>query len=789
MSNKSTNWRDKDPEADREAQKYERPIPSRELILEHLTGDGGPLSFKQLAQHFGLDEEVDEIALSRRLEAMLRQGQLVKNRKGIYGPVREMSLVAGTVIGHRDGFGFLKNDDGGDDLFLPPRQMRSLMHGDRALVRISGEDHRGRLEGSLVDVLERAVVRVVGRFKHERGITFVIPDNARINKDILVPPESRSGAESGQIVTVEIVEQPSKHSPPIGKVVEVLGEHMAPGMEIDVAIRAHGLPFEWPSAVEAEAAELGSEVPRAIADKRRNLRDLPLVTIDGADARDFDDAVFCQPEDDGWRLWVAIADVSTYVPERSALDVEAQNRGNSVYFPEQVIPMLPEELSNGLCSLNPKVDRLCMVCEMRLSAQGKVTKSKFYQAVMRSHARLTYDQVAEALIKPAAAEGIEHLLPHLKDLRDAYRAFAKARRQRGAIDFETTETRIVFGTDRKIDKIVPVVRNDAHKMIEECMIAANVEAAKFLAKHKMPLLYRLHESPASDKLEELRGFLSEHGLSLGGGASPESKDFAKLLASVTERPDARLIQTVLLRSLKQAIYAPAEEDDAGHFGLALDAYAHFTSPIRRYPDLLVHRGIRHVVNGGKPKDFSYSMGDMQALGAHCSMTERRADEATRDAVDWLKCEYMRDRVGEEFEGLITGVTPFGLFVELDDVFVEGLIHVSSLRSDYYQHDPRSHCLRGERSGVEYHVADRLRVKVVRVDLDEKKIDFDLVGEPAVKPGGSGQKQGRNSGKKSGNPPARTGSKSKSGKGSKAGKNRSTGKKHTAKHGAKKPKRK
>ncbi len=728
VSKKTTQWQDRDPEAEREARKYDRPVPSRTLILEYLREQGGPLGYKQLLKGFNLAAEQDQVAFSRRLEAMLRDGQLVQNRKGAYGPVSEMSLIAGTVIGHRDGFGFLKRDDGGDDLFLPPRQMRSLLHGDRALVRISGVDHRGREEGSLVDVLERRNESMVGRFVHERGITFVIPDNARISQDILVPPEYRGEAQAGQIVTVAIVEQPSKRNPPIGKVVEVLGEHMAPGMEIDVAIRAHGLPFEWPEAVMEEASRLGREVPDSAAEGRRDLRKLPLVTIDGADARDFDDAVFCEPAGNGWRLWVAIADVSSYVPVGSALDQEGHKRGNSVYFPERVIPMLPEELSNGLCSLNPKVNRLCMVCEMRVDTGGKVTGSKFYQALMRSHARLTYDLVAEALENPQVAkqEGIEHLLPHLKDLHALYKAFAKARRNRGAIDFETMETRIIFGADRKIEKIVPVVRNDAHKMIEECMIAANVQAAKFLRKHKMPQLYRLHETPAADKVEELRAFLAENGLSLGGGETPEARHYAKVLDAVSERPDARLIQMVLLRSLMQAVYAPAADDEAGHFGLALDCYAHFTSPIRRYPDLLVHRAIKHVLDGGSAKHFSYSHSDMQQLGAHCSMTERRADDATRDAVDWLKCEYMQDRVGEEFEGMIASAVPFGLFVELDEVFVEGLVHVSSLPGDYYQHDPRSHCLRGERSGVEYHVADRLRVKVVRVDLDERKIDFELV---------------------------------------------------------------
>lgn len=725
MKRTPQDWQNQDPDAEREARRYTRPVPSRALILAQLSNQDGPCGFKELLNHFGLTEAVDREAFERRLQAMLRDGQLVQNRRGAFGPARQMALIAGSVIGHRDGFGFLKPDEGGEDIFLPPRQMRSLMHGDRALVRISGTDNRGRKEGSLVDVLERHNERLVGRYLEERGIAFVIPDNSRITQDVMVPPADKGEAQSGQIVTVELVQQPGKRNPPTGRIVEVLGEHMAPGMEIDVAIRAHGLPHEWPEAVLEQAAEIGDSVPEKEKQGRRDLRDLPLVTIDGADARDFDDAVHARPEGKGWRLWVAIADVSAYVKPGSALDTEGQLRGNSVYFPERVIPMLPEALSNGLCSINPDVDRLCMVCEMHVAPDGKVDNSEFYPAVMRSHARLTYDLVAEALLHPRVAEreGIEHVLDHLKDLQAVYRAFAKARRRRGAIDFESTETRIEFGADRKIERIVPVQRNDAHKMIEECMIAANVQTGRFLARHKMPTLFRVHERPSSEKLEELRGFLAERGLSLGGGDEPQAEHYAKALAAAIERPDARLIQTVMLRSLMQAVYTPANE---GHFGLALDCYAHFTSPIRRYPDLLVHRAIKHVLDGGQPGEFEYSPVGMQQLGAHCSMTERRADDATRDAVNWLKCEYMMDRIGEAFTGLITSVTPFGLFVELDDIYVEGLIHVSSLRNDYYQHDPRAHCLRGERSGVEYHVADSIRVRLVRVDLDERKIDFEPV---------------------------------------------------------------
>ncbi len=718
-------WRQHDPEAARERDRYARPIPSRELILRQLTERGSPAALDELQAAFGLDEAQDQEALRKRLGAMIRDGQLVQNRKGAYGLTTRMDLVHGTVIGHRDGYGFLKPDDVGDDVFLSPRQMRAVLHGDRALVRITGRDHRGRREGSLVDVLERRNTRIVGRYVEEHGIGVVMPDNARISQDILIPSTDRGAARSGQIVTAEILQPPDKRTQPIGRIVEVLGEHMAPGMEIDIAVRAHNLPHEWPAEVMQEIAGLSPEVPEGHKHGRLDLRQMPLVTIDGSDARDYDDAVYAEAAGRGWRLWVAIADVSAYVIPGTALDREAELRGTSVYFPGQVIPMLPEVLSNGLCSLNPGVDRLCLVCEMQVNAQGQVSGARFHNAVMRSQARLTYDQVAAMLDSEAVAAelGYVQLLPQLRHLQGVFRALFTARERRGAIDFETVETKIKFGPDRKIEDVVPVVRNEAHRLIEECMIAANVQAAQFLAAHKLPLLYRAHPGPETDRLEELRAFLNELGLSLGGGTSPEPRHYARLLESIKGRADARLIQTVLLRSLAQAVYTP---ENIGHFGLALDCYAHFTSPIRRYPDLLVHRAIKHALTQRRPEQFPYTGALMQGLGTHCSMTERRADEATRDTVSWLKCEFMMDRVGEEFDGLITGVTPFGLFVEIERVYAEGLVHVSSLPNDYYHHDPRHHRLRGERSGRVWRLADRIRVRVLRVNLDERKIDFEPV---------------------------------------------------------------
>ncbi|MDE2234701.1 MAG: ribonuclease R [Gammaproteobacteria bacterium] len=722
--------RQRDPYAEREAQKYARPIASREAILSWLEKAGKPLRFERLAQDLHIHHSDDIEALRRRLAAMLRDGQLVQNRSDEYCLVKLLPLMAGTIIGHRDGFGFLKPDEGGDDVFLPPRQMRTLMHGDRALVRVYGRDARGRPEGSLVDVLERNTRELAGRFVEERGVCFVQPDNSRIAHTVLVPAMERHGARSGQMVVVEITQQPDKQSEPIGRVTRILGERHAPGIEVELAVHAHGLPHEWPAEVQQEIRAFSELVPETAKHGRLDLRSTPLVTIDGEDARDFDDAVYCEPKGNGYRLLVAIADVSHYVQPGSALDHEARNRGTSVYFPDRVIPMLPEILSNGLCSLKPQEDRLCLVCEMQVSAEGRIGRVQFHEGLMRSAARFTYTQVARMLVDRDAALRREYaqLTPHLENLYGVYHALAKARAARGAIEFDSTETRVIFGEDRKVASIKPLVRNDAHRLIEECMVAANVEAAHFLEKHKLPSLYRVHAGPDPDGLQEVRQFLGSLGLSLGGGQKPQAMHYARLLDKVKARPDKSLIETVLLRSLSQAVYSP---DNIGHFGLALGHYAHFTSPIRRYPDLLVHRGIRHVLRGGNDRNFYYSLQQMLHLGSHCSMTERRADEATRDATDWLKAEYMRDKVGEEFDGFITSVLPFGLFVQLKELFVEGLIHVTSLPSDYYSFDAAGHRMVGERSGRVFRLTDVIRVRVSGVNLEEHKIDFEPVGTAPV----------------------------------------------------------
>jgi ribonuclease R len=717
-----------DPHASREASRYEQPIASRELILEVITEADHPVSRVDLEVLLGINDAEGVEALRRRLNAMTRDGQLVRNRRDCYARADQFDLVSGRVIGHQDGFGFLVAEDEGDDVFLSARQMHALFHGDRVLVRITGLDRRGRREGNVVEILKRNTHNVVGRFYNEKGVTYVIPDNKRLPMEIAVPANEVNGARHGQIVSVEIIEQPSKRSPPVGRVVEILGDHMAPGMEIDIAIRSHDVPQAWPPAVEREIAGLGEQVPAKAKRGRVDLRELPLVTIDGADARDFDDAVFCEATPKGWRLLVAIADVSNYVHPDTALDKEAFERGNSVYFPERVIPMLPEILSNGLCSLNPEVERLCMACEMIFNAEGRMIRSRFSNALMRSHARLTYSEAAAIMVDgdKQARKRRQPLLPHLDELYRLYKVLRKQRHKRGAIDFETTETRIVFGAERKIERIVPLVRNDAHKVIEECMVAANVAAARFLERHRMPTLYRIHATPAGDKVTELQEFLNELGLGLRGGRKPTARDYSAVLEQAKGRPDEHLINTVLLRSMPRAEYRP---ENIGHFGLAHENYTHFTSPIRRYPDLLVHRAIRHLLAGKKPKSFNYTVDNMQIFGEHCSATERRADDATRDAIDWLKCEYMLDKVGETYPGIITATTSFGIFVELQDIYVEGLVHVTALGNDYYHYDPTRHWLIGERTNRIFRLGDPVSVRVMQVNLDDRKIDFELSERP------------------------------------------------------------
>jgi ribonuclease R len=694
----------------RRRSRAERPAPrdhSRNEILDALNSAGAPLTAQELAARLDI-KGGERKAFDAALTALERVGEVVQNRAGALLVAKRIALVAGRIEGHPDGHGFLEPDDGSPRVFLPPAEMREVIHGDRAVVRVSGRDSRGRAQGTIVEVLERGSRRIVGRLHAEHGVLFLVPEDRRIAHDIVVPRGEVNGAKTGQVVTVDLIAQPSRHAQPIGRVAEVLGNYADPGMEIEIAVRKFDLPHEFSKRALAAARALPDSVQLEESDKRRDLRSLEFVTIDGETARDFDDAVFCKREGKGFRLWVAIADVSHYVRHGDALDLEARERGTSVYFPRRTIPMLPEKLSNGLCSLNPQVDRLAMACEMEISERGAVAGYKFYPAVIRSHARLTYTEVWQKLLSNAAKE-------NLLVLYEVFKVLLEQRERRGAIDFETVETRMVFDARGKIEKIVAEPRNDAHRLIEECMLAANVCAGNFVAEHGHPVLYRVHDVPSVEKVSALRAFLAELGLQLPGGEIPRPADYAQLLQRIRKRPDFALLQTILLRSLKQAVYSP---NNAGHFGLAFDAYVHFTSPIRRYPDLLVHRAIKAILARKR-----YDGVEWEGLGRHCSETERRADDASRDVENWLKCYSMRDHVGGTFSGTITGVVPFGLFVTLDDYFVDGLVHISELGRDYFQYDDARHMLLGDRTGVRYRLADRMTVKLVRVDIEQRKMDL------------------------------------------------------------------
>ena len=747
---KARNKKPQDPHAAREAKNYENPVPSREFILETLVALATPSTYEEVCAALHVDDEDRTEGVRRRLIAMARDAQIDSNRgRQTYFPLDPKKIATGILQGHKDGYGFLLREEG-DDVYISNNQMRKAFHGDKAMVRITGTDRRGRLEGQIAKVLEHNTTQIVGRyFEQSGGFGVVRPDSKRVSHEIVIAEKDRNGAKHDQFVNVDIIQQPRPGEMITGRVTEVLGNNLAPGMEIEVAIRSHDIPNTWTKELLEELKSIPEEVVEKDKKKRIDLRDLPFVTIDGEDARDFDDAVYVEKNKrtNGWRLFVAIADVSHYVQVGSELDKEATKRATSVYFPENVVPMLPEVISNGLCSLNPEVDRLVMVCEVTISEKGKMSGYKFYEAVIHSHARLTYNLVWEMLQKPMTDDGKQWrkqyrpIVPHLETMYGLYKMLRKGRTKRGAIDFETVETKIEFDSQRKISQIVPTSRNDAHMIIEECMLMANVCAADFLSRYKVPALFRVHNGPSDQKLDNLREFLGEMGLSMASG-DPSPSHYQELLKQIAGRPDAQLIQTVMLRSLSQAVYQPENE---GHFGLAFDAYAHFTSPIRRYPDLLVHRAIRSVIRStreckhvrrvegagrlAKKVIFPYDTPAMATLGEHCSMAERRADDATRDVVDFLKCEYMEQHVGDVFEGTITAVTGFGLFVSLNDVFVEGLVHISNLNNDFYQFDQVKHRLVGERTRKTFRLGDKLWIQVMGVSLDDRKIDFGLATNP------------------------------------------------------------
>lgn len=729
----------RDPHAAREAERYADPIASREAILAELAAAEGPQTAEDLAASLGLTTPDRFDALGKRLGAMVRDGQLLQNRRGGFAPAKQMDLIPGVVIANPNGFGFLRPDEGtGDDLFLPPNEMRKVMHGDRAMACVTGIDRSGRREGSIVEVLERRLSRLIGRFTLEAGMSYLVPDDKRVQRNVLIPPDQRGDAVDGQLVVAELTQTPDARRPPMGRIVAVLGDKLTPSLVVEAAIHGHEIPHEFPQEVLDQAAAVPLVVEEKMVAGRVDLRDMPLVTIDGADAKDFDDAVYCESNRQGlriknrqgYRLVVAIADVSYYVQPGTPLDDEAQKRATSVYFPGFVVPMLPETLSNGICSLNPKVDRMCFVCDMQVNNEGEVTQSRFYEAVMRSHARLTYDQVWNAVGEndAEARESIGAQLPQVERLYELYHLLAKAREKRGAIEFETSEVRFELDNRGEVTQAGMLQRNDAHKLIEECMIAANVEAAKYLLSAHIPAPYRVHDRPPESKYADLLEFLKEFKLSLPPWSKVQPRDFTQLLKKIRERPDVALLESVVLRSQSLAVYTP---DNAGHFGLALAAYAHFTSPIRRYPDLLVHRAIKYALSGGKPEKFLYSQHQMAALSLQCSERARRADEAEREVDERYRAAWMEQHVGGQFDGVISGVTSFGLFVELNESKVNGLVHVTQLPHDYYHFDPIRKTLSGERRGMVFRLGDQVRIVVMKASLEERKIDFKLAEEKQV----------------------------------------------------------
>ena len=694
-------------------------------VLNVLRKAGRPLRLEEVTVEFGTSGAVEAEA---QLQALVKRGEVVLNRRGQYCLREQLAgLTVGTVQAHRNGDGWLLPDDGSAQIYLPAQQMREVMHGDRIAARIEGARFRGRAQGTIVEVLERRTKEVVGRLHVESGVAYLTPDNPRITHRVLVPSAELGGAESGQVVIVELTQHPSRTAQPVGRVSRVLGDHGAPGMETDIAIHSHSLPDEFPGEVIGEAEAYGRRIPQEAIAGREDLREMELVTIDGEDARDFDDAVWCDRTSTGWKLIVAIADVGHYVRPGTPLDREARDRGTSVYFPNRVLPMLPEALSNGLCSLVPEEDRLCVCCELRVADDGRITRSRFFEGVMRSAARLTYHEVGGFLDKPGARHGerLEKLRGRLTALHGVYKSFTRARSGRGALELDTPELKLKFDEQGRIAAIVEQMRNDAHRLIEECMIAANVAAARFLDRHKVPTLYRVHGLPEIDRLETLRTFMREFGIWLPAPDEITPEHLRDLLQKIGDRADAGLISTAVIRSMPQAVYQPG---NIGHFGLALEHYAHFTSPIRRYPDLVVHRGIRQVLQDGDPQELIAWHGPFPVLGQDCSFRERRADEATRSAIAWLKCFYMQDRVGEEYDGVISGVVDFGLFVQLEGMQVDGLLHVSSLGADYFGRDSSGFRMVGRSSGQVFKLGDRLRVRVTNVSLEDRRIDFELAGE-------------------------------------------------------------
>jgi ribonuclease R len=725
-------WHERDPQFASESQRYAEPIPSRELIRDELRELERPLDAHGLARRFQLRKPALIRALESRLNAMARDGELRRDGHARFALRSAQGALEGRVSTHRDGYGWFTPDDASGDVHLDSRQMAGVMHGDRLRVRVVADDGRGRRSGTVLEVLERGTQELAGRFEDSGDAGYVIPDNPRLRDRVLIPSAARGAAQHGDLVVARIIEAPTRRSAAIGQIVRVLDARRSADIAAELAIVTHGLPVSWPLDAEREARACGATLRAQDIEGRVDLRSLPIVTIDGEDARDFDDAVYCEPQRRGWRLIVAIADVSHYVRQGGALDVEAQNRATSVYFPDRVLPMLPEALSNELCSLKPRVDRLVLACDMRVSEDGEVTRSEFSAAVIHSAARLTYTQVA-AILRGGDADLLReyaHVAPHLQNLHGLYEALRKARERRGALDFDAPEVKVRIAADGSVAALDVHARNDAHRLIEECMIAANIEAARFLKRRKFSTLYRVHGEPEPRKVTELQRMLRALGVGVRFAESIGTRELRQVTALIAGRPDAAFIESLIIRSLPQAVYQPT---NIGHFGLGLSEYAHFTSPIRRYPDLLVHRAIRYALSGGRRESFAYSTAAMEQLGRDCSARERRADDAARDVMAYLKCDFMRGHLGDEFEAVISGVVEFGLFVQLANLQVDGLVHVSTLEGDYFEYDAARCAWTGRRTRRMYQLGARVAVRLTRVDMRERRLDFEIATESSATP--------------------------------------------------------
>jgi len=712
----SSNILKKDPYLSREASKYLKPVPSREYILAQIKNSKRNLSYKDLIEIFKLDDQDMYESIRRRLIAMCRDGQLVLNKDNTYSIVDTSHLVRGSVISHRDGYGFVLAEDGGKDIFLNVSQMKQLFPDDHVLVRLTNTK-RSKREGVVVNILERRTSIIIGFYKNKT----LIPTNKNITQTIKIV-ENTKLAKDGELIEAKIIKYPTKHKSAEAKIIESLGSHMDPEMEITISCKNHGIPTAWPKEIEHEIKQLKTIAKKNNVDiARKDLRKLNFITIDGSDAKDFDDAVYCKKVKTNWKLYVAIADVSHFVKPESIIDMEAYLRGNSVYFPNRVIPMLPEILSNHICSLKQNVDRKTMVCEITINPKGRLLRYEFYESTIKSKARLTYSEVSKAL-KKGYLKNNSAIMKNILDLEKLFNILFEARKKRGAIEFETSESKILFDKNKKIKQIKEEKRTKAHRIIEECMLAANVCAARFLLKHKIPALFRVHSHPNEKSIENLNKYLKNIGYSIPNTTDPKPKDFTSLIEQTKNRKDSHIIQTIILKSMHPALY---DAENVGHFGLAYEAYGHFTSPIRRYPDLLTHRAIRHIIYGGKPKNYFYNNRQIHQIGDHCSMTERRADNAVYESIEWLKCEFMQDKLGEKYNGIVTNVTRAGLFIELGKIYIEGFLPINSLPKDQYKFDQISYKLIGKRSNKKYSIGDKIKIVIASVNLYERKITLSL----------------------------------------------------------------